>query len=87
MLLQFPSTMSTFRVDEVDKSDTSDSDQSAHSERSLSPSGDGVKKSRQKKKKERRQVAALADDLIDTLGAAFKADAPNAASTQPALGE
>jgi hypothetical protein len=72
--------VSNFRLGEDDPSDVSDSDQSAHSERSLSPSG--VKKSKAKKKKERKQVGALTDELGILLGAAFQTS--NADSDVPA---
>jgi hypothetical protein len=71
--------ISNFRLGENDLSDASDSDQSAHSDRSLSPSG--AKKSKAKKKKERKQVGALTDELGTLLGAAFQT--PNADPEQP----
>jgi hypothetical protein len=64
--------LSSFRLGENAASDASDSDQSAHSERSLSPSGGVTKKSKAKKRKDRRQVGALTDELGTLLGAAFQ---------------
>jgi hypothetical protein len=72
--------ISNFRLGENNASDASDSDQSAHSERSLSPSRSGAKKGIAKKRKERKQVGALTDELGTLLGAAFQT--PNADSVQ-----
>jgi hypothetical protein len=72
--------ISNFRVGENNSFDESDSDQSAHSERSLSPSRSGAKKSIAKKRKERKQVGALTDELGTLLGAAFQT--PTADSVQ-----
>ncbi|KAF2134008.1 hypothetical protein P153DRAFT_392630 [Dothidotthia symphoricarpi CBS 119687] len=58
-----------FRLGDNDMSDASDSDQSQSNERSLSPSRQGMGKIR--KKKERRQFGALAEELGDLLGSAF----------------
>ncbi|KAJ4370369.1 hypothetical protein N0V83_004887 [Neocucurbitaria cava] len=49
-------------------SDASDSDQSATSERSLSPSR---KRTKSQKRRERKKVGALTDELGELLGAAF----------------
>ena len=66
-----------FRLGEDQISDASDSDQSAASERSLSPG----KMSKAKKRKVRKQVGALTEELNDMLGAAFQA--PTTDGTTP----
>ncbi len=66
-----PSTkLGSFRDGDNQLSDASDSDQSDAGERSLSPTRQGLSKT--KKKKERRQFGAFADELGDLLGAAFQ---------------
>lgn len=59
-----------FRDGEDQASDASDSDQSDASARSLSPTRQGLSKT--KKRKERRKFGAFADELGDLLGAAFQ---------------
>ncbi|KAF1920189.1 hypothetical protein BDU57DRAFT_525327 [Ampelomyces quisqualis] len=60
-----------FRLGEHVASESSDSDQSAHS--ACSPQSPGAaKKSKAQKKKDRKQVGALTDDLDILLGAAFQ---------------
>jgi hypothetical protein len=71
---------SEFRLGEDKISDVSDSDQSVHSERSLSPQS-GAKPSKAKKRKARKQVGALTDELDTLLGAAFQA--PNGDALRP----
>jgi hypothetical protein len=70
-----------FRLGEEQQFSDSDSDQSQTSQRSLSPTPkDGeVSKSKRRKIKERRAIAALGEELVDVLGGAFSA--PNADST------
>lgn len=53
-------------------SDASDSDQSADNERSLAPLEGATKVSKTQKKKDRKQVGALTEELDDLLGAAFQ---------------
>jgi hypothetical protein len=66
-----PAALSNFRLgDDYTASDASDSDQSARSEGNLSPSAE--KKSKAKKRKDRREVGALTDELDTLLGAAFQ---------------
>ncbi|KAF9692526.1 hypothetical protein EKO04_009662 [Ascochyta lentis] len=73
--------LSHFRDAANRDSDASDSDQSDASGRSLSPTRQGLSKT--KKRKERRQFGAFADELGDLLGAAFqgKEEVKPAAST------
>jgi len=78
-----------FRLgDEQQFSDASDSDQSQASRRGLSPlrtNGQGpvpAPRSKKKKQKERRQMGALADELVDVLGDAFAANS-NHVNPQP----
>lgn len=59
-----------FRDGDDQDSDASCSDQSNTTERSLSPMRKGLSKT--KKRKERRQFGAFADELGDLLGAAFQ---------------
>ena len=78
--------MAGFRLGEepVSDPDESDDSQSATSERSLSsPKPDG-KRTKSKKKRERKQMGALTDEIDTLLGAAFsatKAHAPVNAGT------
>jgi hypothetical protein len=72
-----------FRLGEDHISDASDSDQSAASERSLSPG----KMSKAKKRKVRKQVGALTEELDDLLGAAFQAPTINGTTPGSAGGE
>jgi hypothetical protein len=65
-----PAQLGNFRDGENQDSDASDTDQSDASGRSLSPTRQGLSKT--KKKKERRQFGAFADELGDLLGAAFQ---------------
>ena len=65
-----PAKLGNLRDGENQDSDASDSDQSDASERSLSPTRQGLSKT--KKRKERRQFGAFADELGDLLGAAFQ---------------
>lgn len=65
-----PAKLGNFRDLEDRHSDASDSDQSDASGRSLSPTRQGLSKT--KKRKERRQFGAFADELGDLLGAAFQ---------------
>ncbi|XPS79509.1 hypothetical protein M3J09_011490 [Ascochyta lentis] len=76
--------LSHFRDAANRDSDASDSDQSDASGRSLSPTRQGLSKT--KKRKERRQFGAFADELGDLLGAAFqgKEEVKPAASTHAA---
>ncbi|KAL5117178.1 hypothetical protein ACEQ8H_004866 [Pleosporales sp. CAS-2024a] len=67
-----------FRLGEDHISHFSDSDQSAPSERSLSPQT-GAKPSKAKKRKARKQVGALTEELHTLLGAAFQAPDQEAA--------
>jgi hypothetical protein len=68
--------MGKFRDHNNQDVDASDSDQSDASGRSLSPTRQGLSKT--KKRKERRQFGAFADELGDLLGAAFQSkDEPN----------
>lgn len=72
--------LSEFRLGDnhtSDASDASDSDQSEANERSLSPSRQGKGKTR--KKKDRRQFGALAEELGDLLGSAFNPENGNSA--------
>jgi hypothetical protein len=62
--------LGNFRDTESRDADASDSDQSDASGRSLSPTRQGLSKT--KKRKERRQFGAFADELGDLLGAAFQ---------------
>lgn len=62
--------LGSFRDGENRDSDASDSDQSDASGRSLSPTRQGLSKT--KKRKERRQFGAFADELGDLLGSAFQ---------------
>ncbi|KAJ4984644.1 hypothetical protein SVAN01_09833 [Stagonosporopsis vannaccii] len=64
------SKLGDFRNIDDRHSDASDSDQSDASGRSLSPTRQGLSKT--KKRKERRQFGAFADELGDLLGAAFQ---------------
>ena len=59
-----------FRDADNHASDASDTDQSDASARSLSPTRQGLSKTR--KRKERRQFGAFADELGDLLGGAFQ---------------
>ncbi|KAJ4352713.1 hypothetical protein N0V95_004038 [Ascochyta clinopodiicola] len=74
-----------FRDGAARDSDASDTDQSDASGRSLSPTRQGLSKT--KKRKERRQFGAFADELGDLLGAAFHKDEvkSDAAPTQPEI--
>ncbi|KAF1924381.1 uncharacterized protein M421DRAFT_95476 [Didymella exigua CBS 183.55] len=65
-----PAKLGNFRDDGNQDSDASDTDQSDASGRSLSPTRQGLSKT--KKRKERRQFGAFADELGDLLGAAFQ---------------
>ena len=65
-----PTKLGDFRDAENQDSDASDNDQSDASGRSLSPTRQGLSKT--KKRKERRQFGAFADELGDLLGAAFQ---------------
>lgn len=65
-----PAKLGNFRDGDNRDSDASDSDQSNASGRSLSPTRQGLSKT--KKRKERRQFGAFADELGDLLGAAFQ---------------
>ncbi|KAJ4380090.1 hypothetical protein N0V86_004399 [Didymella sp. IMI 355093] len=65
-----PARLGNFRDGENRDSDASDTDQSDASGRSLSPTRQGLSKT--KKRKERRQFGAFADELGDLLGAAFQ---------------
>lgn len=65
-----PAKLGSFRDTESRDADASDSDQSDASGRSLSPTRQGLSKT--KKRKERRQFGAFADELGDLLGAAFE---------------
>lgn len=65
-----PAVLGNFRDSHNRDSDASDSDQSDASRRSLSPTRQGLSKT--KKRKERRQFGAFADELGDLLGAAFQ---------------
>lgn len=65
-----PAKLGNFRDTESRDADVSDSDQSDASGRSLSPTRQGLSKT--KKRKERRQFGAFADELGDLLGAAFQ---------------
>ncbi|KAF3044768.1 hypothetical protein E8E12_010446 [Didymella heteroderae] len=65
-----PAQLGNFRDGENRDSDASDTDQSDASGRSLSPTRQGLSKN--KKRKERRQFGAFADELGDLLGAAFQ---------------
>lgn len=65
-----PAKLGDFRDGGNQNSDASDSDQSNASGRSLSPTRQGLSKT--KKKKERRQFGAFADELGNLLGAAFQ---------------
>lgn len=65
-----PAQLGNFRDGEDRDSDASDADQSDASGRSLSPTRQGLSKT--KKRKERRQFGAFADELGDLLGAAFQ---------------
>lgn len=69
-----------FRLGEEHFSDASDSDQSQTSRPSSSPKqANGqvhhppARKSKNKKQKDRRQMGALAEELVDVLGGAFSA--------------
>lgn len=62
--------LGNFRDVDDRHSEASDSDQSDKSGRSLSPTRQGLSKT--KKRKERRQFGAFADELGDLLGAAFQ---------------
>ena len=74
-----PDRLGNFRDTKSRDVDASDSDQSNASARSLSPTRQGLSKT--KKKKERRQFGAFADELGDLLGAAFQSkDEPRSAS-------
>ncbi|KAJ8105698.1 hypothetical protein OPT61_g10021 [Boeremia exigua] len=70
--------LSHFRDHEDRNSDASDSDQSLASGRSLSPTRQGLSKT--KKRKERRQFGAFADELGDLLGAAFQSKSDTAST-------
>jgi hypothetical protein len=65
-----PAQLGKFRDENTRDSDASDTDQSDASGRSLSPTRQGLSKT--KKRKERRQFGAFADELGDLLGAAFQ---------------
>lgn len=65
-----PAELGNFRDSGRRDSDASDTDQSDASGRSLSPTRQGLSKT--KKRKERRQFGAFADELGDLLGAAFQ---------------
>lgn len=65
-----PAQLGNFRDGDNRDSDASDTDQSDASGRSLSPTRQGLSKT--KKRKERRQFGAFADELGDLLGAAFQ---------------
>ncbi|KAF3005838.1 hypothetical protein E8E13_008635 [Curvularia kusanoi] len=65
-----PAPLGHFRDTNKMDSDASDSDQSDGSRRSLSPTRQGLSKN--KKRKERRQFGAFADELGDLLGSAFQ---------------
>lgn len=65
-----PAQLGNFRDANTRDSDASDTDQSDASGRSLSPTRQGLSKT--KKRKERRQFGAFADELGDLLGAAFQ---------------
>lgn len=65
-----PAQLGNFRDAANRDSDASDTDQSDASGRSLSPTRQGLSKT--KKRKERRQFGAFADELGDLLGAAFQ---------------
>jgi len=62
--------LGNFRDVDDRHSEVSDNDQSDTSGRSLSPTRQGLSKT--KKRKERRQFGAFADELGDLLGAAFQ---------------
>jgi hypothetical protein len=61
-----------FRLGEDHISDASDSDQSAHTDRNLPLLEGAMKVSKTKKKKDRKQVGALTEELDDLLSAAFQ---------------
>ena len=65
-----PAALGNFRDNNSQDSDASDGDQSDASRRSLSPTRQGLSKS--KKRKERRTFGAFADELGDLLGSAFQ---------------
>jgi hypothetical protein len=67
-----PGANAGFRLGEDHISDASDSDQSAHTERNLAPLEGAMKVSKTKKKKDRKQVGALTEELDELLGAAFQ---------------
>lgn len=81
------STAAGFRLGEDRLSDASesDSDQSAHSERSLSPSRSRISKS--KKRRDRKEVGALTDELETLLGGAFQTPNGAAVATGAASGK
>ncbi|KAH6612719.1 hypothetical protein C7974DRAFT_406219 [Boeremia exigua] len=77
-----PAKLGNFRDADNQHVDASDSDQSDASGRSLSPTRQGLSKA--KKKRERRQFGAFADELGDLLGAAFQSNDQPKSSALPA---
>jgi hypothetical protein len=79
--------VANFRLGKDILSDSSDSDQSAHSARNPSLPTGAAKKSKTQKKKDRRQVGALTDDLDILLGAAFQKPNGDFVDTNTAAGK
>lgn len=77
-----------FRLgDDLHISDASDSDQSATSERRLSPSRKDAKPTKSQKRRDRKQIGALTDELGDLLGAAFSPSTANSSSAATVTGK